>query len=111
MGATALVRALATNTTLTLLDLNPNPIGDAGATALFEMLATNVNLLIVRFPSSNSLNLFCLLRRNQRFRVVSLRVLVLLCAAQRRQLMLPPEIWLRLVVMAHLFPILAGWLP
>ncbi len=90
-GATTLAGALATNPALTVLHLWGNVIGDTGATALAGALATNVTmtqLWLDRAYKSPSL-----LERNKRFLAISPRLLFLLCASKRRELILPPEIW------------------
>ncbi len=72
-GATALAAALATNTALTSLELDGNTIGAAGASALTELVA--------------------IFRRNTHFAPLRRPLLQLMCAARRRGLFMPAEMW------------------
>lgn len=109
MGATALAEALATNTVLKCLNLNYSDIGCVGARALAGALAVNGWLTVLDFfdtglegpdtfdtdAASEALarRVRSLLERNKRFPRSLFRTVVFQCAADRRGLALPQELW------------------
>ncbi len=99
-GAMVLAKLLTTNTALTTLHLYICEIGDAGATALGKALETNTALTDLNLGDNDELGLTVhdevqkFTRRNALFAQRRCSLLqLMMCAAHRRKLFVPAEIW------------------